>query len=262
MIRVNRTAPSSGTAAVMLRCGDNLALGQVPTSRLSGVNAGTDLTADLEEETHASEHLSATDPVVAGSSTQVQFNDAGVLGGDAQLAYDKTTNTLTIGDGSTQGILDVKCPTPGSMDCESTYTEDTFGASPAAGFRKLQAQSAGFAEKDSAGNTGRLLSTRTGSATSAELAGTLTDETGSAGGIVRATSPAITTPTLVTYLDSAEAAAPGTPAAGVVRFYAKNSATAEFCSKDDAGTETCMSAGSGGSGITYADAIAANLAGF
>lgn len=53
------------------------------------------------------------------------------------------------------------------------------------------------------------------------------------------------------YIDSPEAAAPGTPAAGFVRLYAKNSATAEFCSKDDAGTETCMSSGSGGSGLDH-----------
>lgn len=58
----------------------------------------------------------------------------------------------------------------------------------------------------------------------------------------------ITTPVIGSYLEMSEAAAPATPAAGVVRLYAKNSATAEFCSKDDAGTETCMSAGSGGSG--------------
>jgi hypothetical protein len=50
------------------------------------------------------------------------------------------------------------------------------------------------------------------------------------------------------YVDMPEGAAPATPAAGIVRLYAKNSATAEFCSKDDAGTETCMSAGSGGGG--------------
>lgn len=34
-----------------------------------------------------------------GSTTQVQFNDAGSFGGDAGLTYDKTTDTLTIGGG-------------------------------------------------------------------------------------------------------------------------------------------------------------------
>ena len=32
-----------------------------------------------------------------GSTTQVQFNDAGVFGGDAGLAFDKTTGKLTVG---------------------------------------------------------------------------------------------------------------------------------------------------------------------
>lgn len=39
-----------------------------------------------------------TDP--GGSTTQVQFNDAGSFGGDAGLVYNKTTNTLTIASGS------------------------------------------------------------------------------------------------------------------------------------------------------------------
>ncbi len=39
--------------------------------------------------------LNAT--TVAGSTTEVQFNDAGALGGDAGLTYDKTTDALTAG---------------------------------------------------------------------------------------------------------------------------------------------------------------------
>jgi hypothetical protein len=35
-----------------------------------------------------------------GSDTQVQFNDAGVFGGDAGLVYDKTTDVLTVGAGA------------------------------------------------------------------------------------------------------------------------------------------------------------------
>jgi len=38
-----------------------------------------------------------------GSDTQVQFNDGGVLGGDAGLTYDKTTDILTVGTAGTQG---------------------------------------------------------------------------------------------------------------------------------------------------------------
>lgn len=92
-----------------------------------------------------------------GSSTNVQFNDSSAFGGDAQLAWDKTGNTLTVGDGSTQGNLDVKCPTPGSMDCQSTYVEDTvFSGTPASGLRRLQARSTGFFTIDSAGTTQQL----------------------------------------------------------------------------------------------------------
>jgi len=35
--------------------------------------------------------------VPGGSNTQVQFNDSGAFGGDAELTYDKTTNLLTVG---------------------------------------------------------------------------------------------------------------------------------------------------------------------
>ena len=35
---------------------------------------------------------------VAGSDTQVQFNDGGALAGDAGMTYDKSTDTLTVGN--------------------------------------------------------------------------------------------------------------------------------------------------------------------
>lgn len=40
-----------------------------------------------------------------GSDTQVQFNDAGVFGGDAGLVYDKTTDTLTLVNATFTGLL-------------------------------------------------------------------------------------------------------------------------------------------------------------
>lgn len=39
-----------------------------------------------------------------GSDTQVQFNDSGVLGGDAGMTYNKSTDTLTVGSLSTTGL--------------------------------------------------------------------------------------------------------------------------------------------------------------
>ena len=47
------------------------------------------------------------------------------------------------------------------------------------------------------------------------------------------------------YSDFGEIAAPANPSAGVVRLYAK-SGSGEICGRDSAGTETCMSSGSGG----------------
>lgn len=102
----------------------------------------------------------------------------------------------------------------------------------------------------SIGLTGSALS-QFASTTSAQLAGVLSDETGSGGGFVRATSPTISGPaitgnaTFSDYNDWTEIAAPGNPAAGTVRVYAK-SASGELCSKSSGGTETCMSAGAGG----------------
>ena len=49
------------------------------------------------------------------------------------------------------------------------------------------------------------------------------------------------------YLEFGEAAAPGTPASGVSRIYVKSDGL--FYSKDDAGTETLVSGGAGGSGM-------------
>lgn len=40
-----------------------------------------------------------------GATTQVQFNDGGAFGGDADFAWDKTTNTLTLGGTDTGAVL-------------------------------------------------------------------------------------------------------------------------------------------------------------
>jgi hypothetical protein len=52
-------------------------------------------------------------------------------------------------------------------------------------------------------------------------------------------------------IEGTEAAAPGTPAAGQVILYAKSGTPGEWCSKDDAGTETCMSGGSTPTGTGF-----------
>lgn len=47
---------------------------------------------------------------VAGSDKQVQFNDGGSMGAEADLAYDKTTNALSIGSLATPGIVQGGAP--------------------------------------------------------------------------------------------------------------------------------------------------------
>ncbi len=43
--------------------------------------------------------------VPGGANTQVQFNDAGAFGGDADFTWDKTTNTMTLGNANTPAII-------------------------------------------------------------------------------------------------------------------------------------------------------------
>jgi hypothetical protein len=57
-----------------------------------------------------------------GSTTQVQFNDAGALAGDAGLTYDKTTNALTIGAGS----LKFTGGTSGTVTIQPAATAGTY----------------------------------------------------------------------------------------------------------------------------------------
>ena len=57
----------------------------------------------------------------------------------------------------------------------------------------------------------------------------------------------------IPYLEFAEAAAPGTPAAGIVRVYAKTDAL--MYQKDDAGAETALAGGGGGGGMTELDYV-------
>lgn len=57
----------------------------------------------------------------------------------------------------------------------------------------------------------------------------------------------------ITYLDATEAAAPGTPAAGKVRIYAKTDGL--FYSKDDAGVETVVTGGGGGGAGNVGNAL-------
>lgn len=89
-----------------------------------------------------------------------------------------------------------------------------------------------------------------GTPSSANLASAVTGETGT-GALVFATSPVLTTPNIDGYLDLDEEAAPGTPAGGKVRVYAK--ADGRLYQKDDTGLEQAVGAGAGAGEITVID---------
>ena len=88
---------------------DALALGTTSTTALAG---NTALYADSNVDTHLNQSnptsgyvLSwngsdyawvANSSAAGGSTTQVQFNDAGAFDGDSDFTYNSTTNTLTV----------------------------------------------------------------------------------------------------------------------------------------------------------------------
>ena len=54
-------------------------------------------------------------PSVAGSDTQVQFNDGGSLGADSGLTYNKTTDKLTVGNAAVTGTTTSSNTTTGAL---------------------------------------------------------------------------------------------------------------------------------------------------
>lgn len=71
----------------------------------------------------------AVTPTPGGSDTQVQFNDAGTLAGDAGLTYNKTTGTLTAGALSATGAVSGASASISGDASASTVTIS--GAAPA-----------------------------------------------------------------------------------------------------------------------------------
>lgn len=64
------------------------------TELMYSVQAGNDVKVELQE---IADFIGGGSGSPAGSDTQVQFNDAGSFGADADLTYNKTTNALTVG---------------------------------------------------------------------------------------------------------------------------------------------------------------------
>lgn len=101
-----------------------------------------------------------------------------------------------------------------------------------------------LAGRPAAGNAGRLYF-------ATDSPGTMYRDNGSSWDSVE-TSGGLADQGTATYLDFSEAAAPGTPASGKVRLYAKTDGS--LYQKDDAGTETGL-AGGGGSGASWTEGI-------
>lgn len=75
------------------------------------VLAGTNVTFDDTAAGIRTINVSGGSP--GGSTTQVQFNDAGAFGGDADFTWDKTTNTMSLGVAATPATINAPINTGG-----------------------------------------------------------------------------------------------------------------------------------------------------
>jgi hypothetical protein len=144
--------------------------------------------------------VSATSSVAAGGSdTQVQFNSTGSLSGSANFTFDGTsasiaglviTGTSTFRAAATQDGVKIVGRAGGTSDYDVTITPTTLSADRtltlADGDTTLQAGTMAI----TGGKLDQFAAT-----TSAELAGVISDETGT-GALVFASSPSLTTPSL------------------------------------------------------------------
>lgn len=79
----------------------------------------------------------AATPAPAGSDTQVQFNDGGVLGADSGLTYNKATETLTVANVSGKA----SSVTPAGSDTQVQFNDGGISAgSPGLTFNKTTGQ--------------------------------------------------------------------------------------------------------------------------
>jgi hypothetical protein len=71
---------------------------------VSSADGVTPTTIYVDPDTHRVLVSSSSIATPGGSDTQVQFNDAGTLSGDAGMTYNKTTNILTVGGALISGL--------------------------------------------------------------------------------------------------------------------------------------------------------------
>ena len=83
------------------------------TDGTSYLAAGSNIT--ITSASNGQVTIAASGGGVAGSDTQIQFNDGGSFGGDSGLAYNKTTNYLTASGGIVAGIVTASNGLTGSL---------------------------------------------------------------------------------------------------------------------------------------------------
>jgi hypothetical protein len=89
------TKVSGGDGQILVRVTPFNGLGSLTDVTITTPSTGQSLVYSGNVWVNA--NISAANITAAGSNTQIQFNDLGVLGANANLAYDKATNTFSTG---------------------------------------------------------------------------------------------------------------------------------------------------------------------
>lgn len=132
---------------------------------------------------------------IGGSNTQIQFNDSGDLGGDANFTFDKTTDTLTVGNSTVNAVVTPSTITLGTVAVNATAVfvgNSTVNTTIQAGNIALQGTQLTLGSNvtlnDSTLLIGNSTVNATLTATAFDIDGTITSGNVSVTGFVNATS--------------------------------------------------------------------------